>query len=82
MDFLPTKPVIKLRFNYSSIVKQIVTANGEWHAVDPNQIAGVTKAAKQKSILVAGQLRGVKFQSTSQKDGLLYFRLISAAVAQ
>jgi hypothetical protein len=70
--------VIRLRCNYGLIIQQIITANGDWQPVDPQALAGLSKATKQKSLWQAATQRGIKIQTTFQVDGFLYARLITA----
>jgi hypothetical protein len=68
--------VVRLRHSYASIIQAIIAANGEWHAVDPQSISGLSKATKQSRLWQAGVERGLKMQTSFQPDGLLYARLL------
>jgi hypothetical protein len=76
----PSLP-IRLRCRYAPTLQQILAAQGEWVAIDTSTLTGESRATKQARLLQAARQKELKINTTWQKDGKLYARLIVASVA-
>jgi hypothetical protein len=62
------------RSKYSTLVKLITEAGGQWIAIAPTFLRGTTQNQKQVSVHCAMNRRGLRVQCTSQ-HGYIYARL-------
>jgi hypothetical protein len=73
---LPTPLVLPLRASYPPILARVVAAQGAWVLIDPADLGGIDKQAKQCGLLQAARSRGLRFSTSFRLPGWCCARLV------